>query len=227
MIVGTKYRIGEAVTEPEAASWRRNLGDVVTELLEGDADERQRLAKAVASYRVALTAYRGWPAGLRAASDALRAKLVVGGRFEATVAGLGEERLRDVSDELWRFCQTALADDGGVPTNGKADDVDGIDKLRQAKALLASDGRHRGTLRAAAHLFWSAEFYCESWPAGLRTMAESLTAKIFRHGPIDAAMLRMSDAAADEVKRDLLRLCEEAERLRTAFAGTNSAPHVL
>ncbi|HEX6986887.1 MAG TPA: hypothetical protein VF170_16035, partial [Planctomycetaceae bacterium] len=76
----------------------------------------------------------------------------------------------------------------------------------------AGDGIDRERLRTAAHRFWSAECQCDSWPPELRAIAESLTAKIFRHGPIDLAVERMSDEAAAEIKRDLLHLCDAAER---------------
>jgi len=210
-VIATINRTGDVLTESSAACWRRHLDAAMAELLEGDGDERERLANAAASFRAALTAYRGWPAATRTEADALRAMLVAEGRFEATVAMMSDERLRETSDGLWRFCQAALAEE--EPPSRGGPDLDGIEKLREAKALVAGDGLDRARLRAAAHLFWSAEFHCDSWPAELRSGAEALTAKIFRHGPIDQAVVGMSHEAAAEVKGLLLRLCDEAERL--------------
>ncbi len=92
--------------------------------------------------------------------------------------------------------------------------LDGIEFLREARGLLDGDGLDRRKLRIAAHRFWSAEFHCEEWPFELRRMAESLTAQIFRHGPIDEAFRRMSDEAATQIRLDLIRLCDDAERER-------------
>jgi hypothetical protein len=89
--------------------------------------------------------------------------------------------------------------------------LEGIELLREARSLLNGDGLDRRKLRIAAHRFWSAEFHCEEWPWELRRMAEDLTAKIFRHGPIDEAFRRMSDEVALQIRQDLIKLCDEAD----------------
>ena len=209
-MIGNKHLIGEAGSKPRAMVWKRLLDDAATELLSGDGGERERVEKAAVFFRVALTAYQSWSDDRQARADSIRAKLVTEGRFEATVAKMSEERLRDVSAELRRFCWSALSEDGGKLTNESEGNLDGIDKLRKAKEIVG-DSLDRARLRAAARLFWAAEFHCDTWPPGLQATAEALTAKIFRHGPIDDAVLRMSDEAAAEVKQELLRLCDEAE----------------
>lgn len=105
--------------------------------------------------------------------------------------------------------------------------MQGIDDLRKAKGILhgqTGDGRDR--LRVAAHFFWSAVFHSESWPADLRSKAETLTARIFRYGTIDQAVCRMGDATAAEIGGELIRLCEDAERSKTPDPGV-AARHPL
>lgn len=130
---------------------------------------------------------------------------------------MGNETVTEVSNELWHFCQLVLAFEAGceMEADGKAKEsaLQGIELLREARALLDDDELNRRKLRIAAHRFWSAEFHCEGWPFELRRMAENLTAQIFRHGPIDEAFRRMSHEAAVQIRQDLIKLCDDAERV--------------
>lgn len=187
----------------------RHLCSARRELLEGDGDERDRLRIAAREFARALVDYPNWPARSQAVADRLRAKLLAGGGPDAAVRRMDEETLREVSDELWRFCEIAEP----CPWDRTAADVKGIEHLREARtALYGENGDLRDRLKAAAHRFWSASFHVETWPSGLRTKAEALTARLFRHGKIDDAVGRMGNKTAGEISQDILRLCDEAER---------------
>lgn len=193
-------------------SWASHLEQALIQLLEGVGDDRKRLTIAAASFRRALTSYLKWPSELRTDADLLRMKLTRSGCFEATIARLDDTALREVSDELWRFCQNALLDFDEVQLEGSADNLDGIELLREAKSLLAGDGCDRDKIRAAARRFWSAEFFCDVWPHELRAMTQDITAQIFRHGPIDDAIYKMSEAELIALKLELLHFCDKAEQ---------------
>lgn len=189
-----------------------HLQQALIELLEGDGNDRERLTIAAASFRLALTSYLKWPSELQTDADLLRMKLTRAGHFEATIARMNEAALREVSDELWRFCQNGLLEFGEEWLDGRADSLDGIELLQEAKALLAGNGCDRENLRSAARRFWSAEFFCDTWPHELRSMTQEITAQIFRHGPIDEAIYKMSEAELNGLKLDLLRFCQTAEQ---------------
>ncbi len=92
-----------------------HLGNARTELLEGDGDERLRLLYAARSFRDALNDYRDWPTAVQVQADSLRMRLgverpLVGrGPIAEAVAAMSDERLREVSDELWRFCEFSIS----------------------------------------------------------------------------------------------------------------------
>jgi hypothetical protein len=194
----------------------QHIHDAAAELLEGDGDERDRLQRAVACLEAGLRDYALWPTTLREKADAHRSQLTRRGCFESVVSRMRNEAVREVSNQLWQFCQLVLAfqADFEMDRDKQAETslVEGIDLLREARVLLDGDQLDRRKLRIAAHRFWSAEFHCENWPWELRRMAEDLTAQIFRHGPIDEAFRRMSDEAAQQIRQNLIKLCDDAER---------------
>lgn len=94
---------------------REHLRNARTELLEGDGDDRVRLLYAARAFRAALGEYEDWPPHVRAKADVLRSRLGVDrpvtgrGPIAETLAGMDDESLREVSDDLWRFCEFTIA----------------------------------------------------------------------------------------------------------------------
>jgi hypothetical protein len=86
-----------------------------TELLEGEGDDRVRLLYAARAFRAALDEYEEWPAHVRAKADELRSRLGVDrpmtgrGPIAETLAQMDDESLRAVCDDLWQFCEFAVA----------------------------------------------------------------------------------------------------------------------
>ncbi len=92
-----------------------HLRNARTELLEGDGDDRVRLLYAARSFRAALDEYDEWPSTIQNQADALRTRLGVDrpaagrGPIAESLAGLDDESLREVCNDLWRFCQLSFA----------------------------------------------------------------------------------------------------------------------
>lgn len=90
---------------------REHLRNARAELLEGDGDDRVRLLYAARAFRAALGEYDDWPPHVRANADRLRTRLGVDlpamgrGPIAETLARLDDASLREVSDDLWRFCE--------------------------------------------------------------------------------------------------------------------------
>lgn len=177
-------------------------------LLEGDGDERERLAEAVRDFNAALAEYPSWPVGLQVRADVLRARLPSVPRSREAVALKDDGTIRELSNELWRFCEVAEP----CPWDGPAAAVRGVEHLRVARQELADRGHGiRERLSAAARQFWLAVLQAESWPAGLRERAEALSARVCPSGRVDQAVVRMGDRTAAEISREMLGLCDEAE----------------
>jgi len=202
--------------------WSDHLCKARIELLEGHGDDRERLENAAREFARALAARNEWPMGMKAWAGSLRSRLTSSGSVGETIAGMDEATLRDVSDGLWRFCEVAEP----CPWEGPAAEVRGIEHLREAReALYGPQGTARDRLLAAAQQFWTAAFHVESWPETLRTRAESLSAKIFRHGKIEESVSRMGDKTAAEVSQELLGLCDDAEQFDAPPSPRRPEPH--
>lgn len=94
---------------------REHLRNARTELLEGDGDDRMRLLYAARAFRAALGEYEEWPPHVRVKADELRTRLGVDrpamgrGPIAETLACMDDESLREVSDDLWRFCEFTIS----------------------------------------------------------------------------------------------------------------------
>lgn len=190
--------------------WRDHLCRARFELLEGDGDERERLARAADEFRRAFATQSDWPPTVRRRAEVLRSKLfskesMTGERLACEVS------LRETSEQLWRFCEIAEP----CPWDAAAAGVRGIEHLREARAALhGQSGAAKDRLLTAATSFRAALFHVEMWPDALRSAAEALTAKFARYGCSrhDDAVRRMGDRTAGEISNEMLRLCDDADR---------------
>lgn len=88
-----------------------HLKNARTELLEGEGDDRVRLLYAARSFRAALDEYDHWPSTVQRRADTLQTRLGVNGPARGrgpiaeSLARMDDETLREVSDDLWRFCE--------------------------------------------------------------------------------------------------------------------------
>jgi hypothetical protein len=199
--------------------WRDHLCRARFELLEGDGDERERLAHAADEFRLAFATQSDWPPVMRSRAEVLRSKLI---SKELTAADrlACEESLREISEQLWRFCEIAEP----CPWDAAAAGVRGIEHLREARtALHGQSGGAKDRLLNATTSFRAALFHVEMWPDALRSAAEALTAKFARYGSDrhDDAVRRMGDRTAGEISHEMLRLCEDADRHHADDVGTN------
>ncbi len=89
----------------------------------------------------------------------------------------------------------------------------GIEKLRRAGDLLRrdGDGSVEPLLDGAAEVWW-AMFELPSWPKGLRTAAVVLQSSFFRYRPIRMAVEQIWNSERLQLRRELLRLVDDAER---------------
>jgi len=190
--------------------WRDHLCRARFQLLEGEGDERERLAHAADEFQLAFATQTDWPPTLRRRAEVLRAKLFSN---ESTTADrlAHEQSLRETSEQLWRFCEIAEP----CPWDAAAAGVRGIEHLREARAALHGEtGGAKDRLLTAATSFRAALFHVEMWPDALRSAAEALTAKFARYGGDrhDDAVRRMGDRTAGEISHEMLRLCDDADR---------------
>lgn len=191
-------------------TWQSQLCRVRFELLDGEGDERTRLEQAAKEFRSAYGARATWPPELRRRGERLFARLFVGNSLIA-LDRVDEEELRDVSDQLWQFCEVAEP----CPWDAAAAGVRGIEHLWEARGLLhKQEGDLRERLRAATRSFRAAALHVESWPDALRSAAEAITARLSKYGSEkpDESVRRMGNRTAREISQDLLRLCEDADR---------------
>lgn len=191
--------------------WQDHLCRVRFELLEGEGDERKRLRRAAEEFDAAYPLRTKWPPELRRRAEMLHSKLFAG-RSPAIVDSLDENRLREISDDLWQFSEIAEP----CPWDSAAAKVRGIEHLREARtALHGQQGDLRDRVRAATHSFRAAVLHVESWPEALRSAAEALTARLSRYGSdsrSDEPVRRMGNRTAGEISQEILRLCDDADR---------------
>jgi hypothetical protein len=88
--------------------------------------------------------------------------------------------------------------------------------LRAARAAMDDDGTGkdgRERLRAAAHEFWRALDFIDSWPLQLREEADAITDTLLARGLVDRTIDGMDDAQIREASRQLVAFCQRMAEL--------------
>lgn len=82
--------------------------------------------------------------------------------------------------------------------------MEGTGYLLECQRLIAQGPLEpRRRLEAAAHQFWKAMLYEDSWPPALSKQAFQLVLTIFAHGTINQTVEKMSDQQIHEAVKEL------------------------
>lgn len=89
----------------------------------------------------------------------------------------------------------------------------GLDRMRRVLELLSGEGDRWERLQAAGFEFLLAAARREVWPSSLRAEAERVQAGLLTAGVADGGVWEADEAEVVWLARDLIRLCQQAERI--------------
>lgn len=91
--------------------------------------------------------------------------------------------------------------------------VEGLENLRRARAVLEDEDCEREALLKAAGEFWTATFDSDSWPVELQVKSLPARFGLIRDGSIEETLRHLDDEQLRRLCRELVEVADMADRL--------------